>query len=330
MKFTRRSWTSALLVILLLVLVFGAVLLLLRRDEALDWAFSRGYHPTATVQQLVYDTTMTPTANRLFYANRPRIENKDAFNKVCPDTSDQVSTLGCFIGNRQGIYLYNVTEHQLSGVQQVTAAHEMLHQAYERLSSGKRKSVDAMLQSYYKNSLTNDSIRQQIQSYTKTEPGQLVNEMHSILGTEVATLPPDLETYYKQYFTNRPQIAQYYANYQSAFDQRNKQIQAYTQQLQDLKTQIDVKKNDLADLGKEIDSRRAQLNADLAANRIAAYNNGVPGFNALVDKYRNEVSETNDLIDQYNQISAARNAIDVQEQQLQQALDSHFSGAAAQ
>ncbi len=42
--------------------------------------------------------------------------------------------LGCYNPSSRDIYIYNVTNSELDGVKEVTAAHEMLHAAWERLS----------------------------------------------------------------------------------------------------------------------------------------------------------------------------------------------------
>jgi len=308
---------------LFILIVAAGVFLLFGHEQLFDWIAERNYHPTAVVQQLTADTTMTPQAKHLFYVNRPVIENKDGFNKHCTNGSDQVSTLGCFTGNRLGIYVYNVTDPRLAGVQQVTAAHEMLHQAYERLSQAERTRIDALLQHYYTSGLTDQTIRDQLQTYVTTEPGQLTNEMHSILGTEVTALPPELETYYARYFNDRARVARYYQQYQSAFNQRNQQIKDYDTQLDSLKMQIDANRKDLSSRQAVLLGQRNQLDAYKSSGRIIDYNNLVPSYNDLVNAYRGEIDETNNLINQYNQMLGERNAIAVQERQLQSDLDSH-------
>ena len=124
MKLARRILSYVLLVLLLATLG----LLVWKHDEILDMVAARNYQPAAVISQYVADTTMTSVAKRLFYANRPAVEDKEPFNVHCRDTEAEVATLGCYTGNRQGIYIYNVTDARLNGVQQVTAAHEMLHQ----------------------------------------------------------------------------------------------------------------------------------------------------------------------------------------------------------
>jgi hypothetical protein len=325
MGFVRRTWQYFLLALI----IAGGAVLFWQRDNALDYLAMRGYTPSADIQQIVAETTMTPFAERLFYVNRPLLEEKDAFNTHCTDDTDQIATLGCYTGNRQGIFLYNVTDDRLSGVEQVTAAHEMLHQAYDRLGPGEKERVDGLLKAFNA-TLTDPVITGQMESYKELAPTELVNEMHSIFGTQVKDLPAELETYYKKYFVSRMQVIDFYTRYRTEFDLRRQQIKTYDDQLASIKTQIEVHKKSLEAKETMLDQRRVQLDQYLDNDQIVAYNATVPGFNALVNAYRAEVNETNALISQFNSILDARNAIAIQERELQQALDSHIEAASGQ
>lgn len=325
MNIVRRFWSY----VVLLVLIASGVVVWSRHNELLDWAATRGYQPTAVVEQLVVDTTMTPYGKRLFYANRPVVEDKQAFNQHCTDPSEQVAVLGCFTGNRLGIYLYNVTDERLNGIEQVTAAHEMLHQAYQRLDKKEKTRINGLLQEYH-DLKASQKLKDKVASYKQTEPDQLQNEMHSIFGTEAVDLPAELEEYYKQYFVNRQQVLALHQRYQAEFDQRIAQIEDYDVRLEALKVQIEANKKDLDAREKDLRQRRQQLDAYLSADRIAEYNAAVPGFNALVNSYRNLVQTTNEMVEEFNRMLAERNALAVQERQLESAIDSSVDTAPRQ
>ncbi len=325
MKFARRIWPTLMLVLLLA----ASGVAFSRHDQLLDWVAARDYEPTVVVAQLAADTTMTPYAQRLFYANRPAVETRQEFNTHCTDPSEQVAVLGCYTGNRRGIYLYEVTEPRLNGIEQVTAAHEMLHQAYQRLSSKEKTRINGLLQEYHDLKAT-QALKDKIASYKSSEPTELLNEMHSIFGTEAGDLPAELETYYAQYFTKRQQILAFHQQYQSEFDKRRAQIVDYDARLSALKPQIDARKASLEAQEKTLASRRAQLDAYLAADKVEAYNAAVPGFNALVTAYRNDLKATNAMVEEFNTMLAARNELAVQESQLEDAIDSTVDTAPKQ
>jgi hypothetical protein len=294
-----------------------------------DWAVTRGYHPPAAIQSLAQEDTMTAYARRLFYVNKPRIEGRDAFNKRCSSGHDEVAVLGCYTGNRQGIFLYDVTDARLNGIQQVTAAHEMLHQAYDRLGGKERARVDAQLVAYSK-TVTDPDLKSKMAAYQKSEPNDIIDEMHSVFGTEVADLPKGLEVYYARYFTNRKEVTQFHDHYQAAFSERTKQIAAYDAQIESLKKQIGTDKASIQSQEKSLQAQRAELNALLSSNQVKAYNDAVASFNAQVTAYKAAITETNRRIGQYNKLIDARNEIAVQEQQLQRAIDSQASSVPAQ
>lgn len=321
----RRIWPYILLVCLLAA---GGGLWA-KHNEVFDWVAARGYQPSSTVEKLVNDTTMTPYATRLFYANRPEVEGKDAFNKHCTDPSEQVAVLGCYTGDRRGIYLFDVTDARLDGIEQVTAAHEMLHQAYDRLSGKERDRINALLQEYH-DTKASQALKDKIGSYKDSEPDALQNEMHSIFGTEAQDLPSELEVYYQQYFTDRQKVLAFHVQYQSEFDKRHAQIEAYDKQLATMKAEIETHKGNLKSKESQLKQRREQLDAYLASNQIETYNAAVPGFNSLVVAYRSELQKTNNLVDEFNRILGERNALAVQERQLEQAIDSHVTPATGQ
>ena len=323
MSFVKRFWP---VVSFVLILALG-VGVWLKHNEVLDWLATRGYKPSSLVTTLASDTTMTPYAERLFYANQPEVQAKSTFNQSCTDPSEQVAVLGCFVGNRLGIFIYDVTDERLNGIEQVTAAHEMLHQAYQRLGKQEKTRINGLLQEYH-DLKASEKLKSKIASYEETTPDQLLNEMHSIFGTEATDLPAELEEYYKQYFADRSKVLALHQKYQSEFDDRLAKIEDFDAQLTALKSGIEVDKQELARREAELHQRRSQLDAYLAGNNVAAYNAAVPGFNALVSSYRSTVNSINADVDRFNSLLAERNTLAVQERELENAIDSSVDTAA--
>jgi len=185
---------------------------------------------------------------------------------------------------------------------------------------GQRAKVDAMLQSYYDHGLTDQRIKDTIDAYRKSEPHDVVNEMHSIFGTEVANLPGPLEVYYKQYFTDRTKVAAYTAAYQGEFTSRQTQVAQYDTQLKGLEQQIKANETQLEIDKKSLATQNQQLDSERSSGQIAAYNSGVQSYNRAVDSYNRRLTDTKNLISQYNTIVEQRNNIALEEQQLAQEL----------
>lgn len=326
---TNRKFGSLISTTILFV---GLLVVYLNRIAIYDWWRLRDYQPSQRIAQLVTADTMTDYAKHMFYINRPEILGKAEFNQKCPnDGAEQTIVLGCYHDKQTGIYLYSVTDPKLDGVEQVTAAHEVLHAAYERLSSKDRQYVNSLLQDYYQNELKDKRILQTIEAYKKSEPNDVVNEMHSIFGTEVSKLPAALEDYYSKYFQDRSKIVGFAQRYQQAFlnsqakaDSYLAQIKKIEQQLASMKRQIDSEEAKLQAESSQIEAeRQTATDADSFRRRVIAYNAEVQSYRNLITTYNSLIEQHNSLIDQYE-------ALAVETNQLIKQLDSRSSSVSSQ
>ncbi|MDB5182872.1 MAG: hypothetical protein JWO47_656 [Candidatus Saccharibacteria bacterium] len=324
MQKRKHRYLAGIFTLLLLAI---PVVGLLEHQAVFDAIRLHGYTAPDSISQLATDTAMQPSMRRLFYVYHPAIEDKTDFNKSCRD-NEQTIVLGCYVDTR-GIYLLNVTDSRLTGVEQVTAAHETLHAAYARLSTTERKRVDKLTADYFANA-TDQRLKDTIELYKKQDPSVVPNELHSILGTEVRTLPAELETYYKQYFSDRSKVVDFSEQYEKAFTERKNQIVAYDAQLSSLKEQIDSLQTSLTAQASSLSAERERLSGLRSSGQVAAYNAAVPGFNQQVNKYNQDIDTLSDIISEYNDIVPKRNAIAEQESDLVKAIDSRSSVPAHQ
>lgn len=313
---SRRASLTGLIGFVSVIAV--AVLLWANRWNIYDSWRLRNYQAPAQVAQLATDTTMNDKTRRLFYVYRPELDDKTDFVQKCK-SAEKTIVLGCYVPS-SGIYLSNITDERLKGVLQVTAAHETLHAAYDRLSASEKAHVDSTINAAYAK-VTDQRIKDTIEAYKKSD-ADITNELHSILGTEVRDLPPELEAYYSRYFTNRKAIVAFSEQYEKAFNDRQKAVADYDKQLADLKTQIDSQQKSLEGQDGSLKAERSRLDALLAAKQYEAYNAGVPGFNAQVATYNATVRKIRGLIDTYNDIVNKRNAVALEETELVKAIDS--------
>lgn len=280
------------------------------------------YQPPNAITQLAEQTTMTPYAKRLFYSYHPALEDSASFNRDCR-VSERAIVLGCTVIWR-GIYLYNTKDPQLDGIQQVTAAHEMLHVAYSRLSSSERQHINKLVSDEYARIKGNNPVLvREIQSYRDTEGETAIdNELHSMLGTEVSQLPPELEQYYSQYFNDRQAIIKYKERYQEVFSSRQAAVERDDQQLTATQKIINSNEAQLQQQAQAITRQRATLDQKLANNDIAGYNAGVAPFNQAIANYNQLANQTKQLINDYNQLLKERNALALEINQLTQTISS--------
>ncbi|OGL24467.1 hypothetical protein A3A68_00240 [Candidatus Saccharibacteria bacterium RIFCSPLOWO2_01_FULL_48_13] len=310
--------------LLILLAGFGAMAVLWQQQAIADWWKLRGYEPTPDISALALATTMTDDAKRLFYINHPQlIADSDQFRQNCP-ISEQTIILGCYHSRQSGIHIYDVSDSRLDGVEQVTAAHEMLHAYYERLGGEKTK-VDQMLQNFFATGNISERVKQTIALYEKSEPDDIINEMHSIFGTEIADLPPELEGYYGRYFSNRQQVVGYSEGYEDEFQSRLSRITVMDDQLAALKSQIDAEEEALSSQRNDIENLRSQLDYKKFNGDFNGYNDSVDYYNAQITIYNRGVISIKAKIDSYNQLVAERNALAVELKGLEQAIDTRLT-----
>lgn len=295
-----------------------------------DWLKLRNYTPPASISVLASDDRMTLQATHDFYVNHPQlITGVSAFRQDCPE-AEQAIVLGCYHPVQNGIYIYKVTDSRLAGVQQVTAAHEMLHAAYDRLSSKDKDQVNGWLEDYYKNDLTDQRIKDEINGYKKTEPNDVVNEMHSVFGTEAANLPAPLENYYKRYFNDRSKVIAYAEDYQQVFTIRQAQIDADKIKLDDLHSVITNEEQSLKSQLSQINSDRARLDSERASGQTGRYNSDVPAFNAEVDAYNSGVNKLKSDIAEYNSLVNDYNSLAGELRSLEKSIDTRLAPQSVQ
>lgn len=307
-------------IVALTIICSVSALVFTRAQDIRDWFRLRDYVPPAAVASLADNTTMTPLARKLLNVNHPELLSGKAFRATCPLSGEKTVVLGCYKGGDNGIYLYRVTDERLQGVHEVTAAHEMLHAAYERLADKERQRVDKMLQAYARNELHDQRIMGLLEAYKTSEPGQIDNEMHSIFATEIAALPHDLETYYRRYFDDRQRVVDYTMMYQAEFTGRRAKVTAYDEQLKQLGDEIDKldaiavsERSSIDRLGKEIESLGQNSSRKTYTDMVAEYNRRATAYNESLQVLR-------DYRQRYNSIVEERNALALEERDLANAL----------
>jgi predicted metalloprotease len=291
-------------------------------DQITVWQFT----PSASVISHTERLSLTERGAFLYYASSPKVSSKDAFSTECPARADEADfgILGCYQPSDKTIFLFDVTDARLDGTEDVTAAHEMLHAAWDRLGDDERQRLETLLEVEYDRLSADSAFAERMAFYARTEPGQRANELHSIIGTEVNELGPELEEYYATYFTDRTIVTALHATSNAVFV--------------DLQNQADS-------ILAQLESLRVGIEADYASysSGYTAFNSSVGNFNqradageftsqAQFDRERNGLlSRKNDLdalfvtitsrSAQYDELSTQLDAINVTSAELSRGLN---------
>jgi hypothetical protein len=268
---------------------------------------------------------MTAEGKFYFFASNPAVEVAADFNSNCQRQESNNAILGCYVNKY--IYVYNVDNAQLDGIEEVTAVHETLHAIWDRMSDNDKQSVGALLDDAY-SKINDPDLSSRMDYYSRNEPGERLNELHSILGSEYANLGNDLENYYKKYFSDRSKIVDFHKSYQSVFDNLKSQSEALYNDIQSSKVSIDARieqyNTDVATLQSDYDSllATAQSIDRTSAYQVNQYNAKLNSLRARADSL--DATRRGLLADQdtYNQKVAQYNKLIVASNDLIKSVDS--------
>jgi len=253
----RRAPVIVSLVVLAAVGI-GAFAIVTNRQYLVDQWTVWHFEPTTTVQGYVERSMMSEHGKFLFLASEPVVADGDGFNSVCGNEEEGSGVLGCYTSGDKRITLFDVTDPQLDGIEEVVAAHEMLHAAWDRTGIERRGELESLLEDEYVTLSADPAYSARMEIYARTEPGQRVNELHSIIGTEVAELSPELEAYYDQFFTDRAALVALHIKSNAVFEQIEAQSAALVAELDALRSSIESDTT-------SANAAQKQLNADIGS-----------------------------------------------------------------
>lgn len=308
-------------------LIIGAVWIALHRQQIIDTVTVWQYQPTQEIAQLVDQTGMTEHGRFLFYATEPRLDGTQAFNSVCTRQEKGSAILGCYAEGK--IFIYDIDDVRLNGVKQVTAAHEMLHAAYERLSHSEQNQLADELEKAYQQ-VKDEALEQRMAYYDRTEPGQRTNELHSILATEYKSLPLWLEEYYQRYFTDRKMVVGLHGQYSARFAELADSTAKLKDKLESLSTEITNETSRyeaaLSDLNNRINQFNTRANAGDFSSRaqFEAERAQLVQASEQLNQQRTSISTK---VNEYEQSRVQYNSLVDESNSMQQALDSSLAPA---
>lgn len=239
---TSRGHSAAgalISVVIALSVLATASWMLLNRSYIVDQLAVWQYQPDAAIEQLVLESGMGDKGKFYFYASHPILhESQDAFNAACPRQEKASAILGCYASGQ--IHVYDVPDERLAAVPAVTAAHEMLHAAWDRLPESEREYIGELLQVEYSKlqSSADSDLESRMAYYERTSPSDINNELHAIIATETSDIAEELEAHYDQYFEDRQQVVEMYSSYNDQFADLSRSAETLKQELE--RTSVEI------------------------------------------------------------------------------------------
>lgn len=303
-------------------------LLIINKQYVIDQITVWQYQPTSEVLGLVEKAGMNSYGEFLYLASQPKLDATQDFNTECDRVENVTSILGCYSDYR--IYIYDVTDSQLDGIREVTAAHETLHAAYIRMGDEEKNKVDDLLEAEYKKLEGDEKFADLMEFYDRSEPGQRYNELHSIIGVEVDGVSDELEVHYEKYFSDRHKVLALNTKYSSVFKELENRADELTAQLNELTSNIssmtDQYNADVTALNNDIISFNQRANAGNFSSQWQ-FDSEKATLSARVAKLEAARSTINDSIAKYNELLAEYNSIASQSKKLNNSVDSTLAPA---
>jgi len=283
------------------------------------------YQPTAQIRQIARDAGMTQDGTFMFYASRPVVQSKDDFNRSCERREPGSPILGCYSARR--IYIYDITDQRLDGIKTVTAAHEMLHAAYERMSQAEKDRLRPLLEDAYSR-LSSDSLTERMAYYERTQPGESLNELHSIIGTEFLAIGDELEEHYARFFTDRQALAKLHAEVEAVFDELSREARALAARIDSLVTSINqatVSYNEgVRQLNREVDEFNQRARQPGGFTTQAEFEAELARLNSRQQQLEASKQAIESDIVTYQSLLARLDAINAESAGLNRSLDSNL------
>ena len=325
----RKQSKSALTTLIVACLLVGATIFItLNRQFVMDTVHFWTYQPTAEIQSISQRSGFTDNGKFMFYVTRPEVQSGDDFNSNCDRKEQGTAILGCYVNDR--IYLFDVTDERLDGIKEVTAVHEMLHAVYQRMSDDEKSRINKLIEVEYEAMKADPELAERMAFYARTEPGERDNELHSIIGTELQAISPELEKHYAKYISNRSKIVTLYKGYNALFLQLENEAKTLSKNLDSLAKEIET---DMAKYNADIKT----LNSDIATFNSRASSGDFPSqaaFSRERDALQRRVAEIsatrdsiNSKIGQYEAMRTKYNDIVTESHTLYESIDSTLEPA---
>lgn len=307
----RRTFGVIAMIVVGAILA-GAVWIALNPQRVTDQLAVWSFKPSAALEGYVDRSLFTDEGRFLFFASQPVIAPEGEFDDVCASRSEDVGILGCYLPNEQTIFLYDVTDARLDGLEEAVAAHELLHAVWDRMSQADRDALAPYLEAEVTARADDEDLAQTLAFYAENEPAERLNELHSIVATEFDEIAPELEAHYAKYFVDRSVIAALHEKSNAVFEEQARAITELVAQIDEIAASIDedyaTYNSGYDELNADIDnfnaradsgdfSSQAQFNAERAellqrqANLDALYSS----IEARVAQYDDLVAQLDDL-----------------------------------
>lgn len=243
----------------------------------------------------------------LFYRAHPELVDADVLQSNCPnDASDSVE-FGCYLPSENKIYILHASDQEVNQEEYTTAAHEMLHVAWHKLTTDEQSNLSIHLKKVLNDANNVDSAGLQTTMKTYPEGDAVLNsELHSFMGSEFAVLDIELDLHFSKYFTDRQVSVQKNKEFDETLTAKLASLDQESSRLDQESARLDKYKAEHLDNFDYYFDRAIYYGDTYAYNRnVDAYNKNLEYYKPQVTKYNTDIAAYNVRIDEYNALLAS-------------------------
>lgn len=250
------------------------------------------YDGPEAMRELANGSGLNMHGRALFFATNPQYVDANTMSTKC-EGGEKVILYGCYTPSDNRIYILELPEGY-KDAEYTTAAHEMLHAAWQNeLSTSRRdelrKELDIILNEYP----AQDQIVETLLNYDKEDTFTYSSEIHSLIGTQSVSLSSTLTAHYDAYFSSRYESVSRHQAFEEKVDGQVESLNSRLSELEALKGELDQYKKD------HLDSFDYYFNLALLYGDTYNYNQNVKAYNNNRDIYNAKVDTYNEKLESY-------------------------------
>ncbi|NCU30531.1 hypothetical protein EOL73_01905 [Candidatus Saccharibacteria bacterium] len=296
------------------------------RQNIVDYIVASQFVPSVQLNEVLGSTYLNEKGTFYVYASQTKVVAKDKFNDYCGSLQNEKTiVLGCYSPITKQIVIYDVTDSRLDGVREATTAHEMLHAVWDRLSQDEKTRLTDLL-NIEARKVTEQRLKDLFAYYNESDPDVMSNELHSIIGTEIVDISPELEAHYDNYFANRKALVVETKQYEAVFVEIETRQQSILSEMDELSLVItnrsDAYDRNFADLTKEIDLFNSW--ADSSEATVSEFNRRRNDLLNNIDNLEADQISINSDIERYNLLRQELENLNLLAEDLNRSLDSNI------
>ncbi|MGW9626556.1 hypothetical protein [Microbacterium sp. NPDC055521] len=222
---------------------------------------------------------LTAEGREVFAFTQPRYADAGEIAELCGDESHDPgneSTLGCFTGLEQSraqdrIFIYRSTDERLAQSMVTTAAHELLHAVYARMSSEEKTLVAELVSTATARVPSDDPVHDQIAASMNGDDEKRATEQFAYLGSQVHPdigFPVELEEIYARTITDRAALVETHRHAVAVLDEVRAAVAQAWEEVADAeqtnahtRAQLEADARALSEAVAKLDSDRAAFDA---------------------------------------------------------------------